>query len=439
MDPFPRHVGIDLSEFEAPDELAEAKYGLPRRVVFCKRCVVSNQRPNSAENEYALVAESKKSAIHIGEDEVCDACRLWEAKHETIDWEQREKQLRELCDKHRRDDGRYDCVVPGSGGKDSIYAAHLLKYKYGMHPLTVTWAPHIYTDWGWDNFQAWIHSGFDNILVTPNGKVHRLLTRLALETLLHPFQPFVFGQKTLAARMSVLHDIPLVFYGEHASEWGVPLAEAAEPRVNYGWFLSGGDDEAYISGVSIADLKAQFGLNINDLSPYLPMDPVEFERTGTEVHFLGYYEKWHHQANYYFAINNTGFRPSPERIPGTYGKYAGIDDKMDDFYYYTYSIKFGMGRATMDAAVEIRSGDIERDEGVALVGRYDGEFPERFADEVFRYVSLPPEEFPEASLMFEQPIMDREHFDHLCDRFRSPHLWRFENGRFTLRHRVGSA
>ena len=80
----------------------------PGEVVFCKRCVVSNQRPNSAENEYALVAESKKSAIHIGEDGVCDACKLWEAKHETIDWDQREKQLRELCAEHRRDDGRYE-------------------------------------------------------------------------------------------------------------------------------------------------------------------------------------------------------------------------------------------------------------------------------------------------------------------------------------------
>ena len=50
-----------------------------------------------------------------------------------------------------------------------------------MHPLTVTWAPHIYTEWGWKNFQSWIHSGLDNFLFTPNGRAHRLLTRLALE------------------------------------------------------------------------------------------------------------------------------------------------------------------------------------------------------------------------------------------------------------------
>jgi hypothetical protein len=77
---------------------------------------------------------------------VCDACRFAESKRQTIDWEQRERELQALCNKFRRDDGQYDCLVPGSGGKDSVYAAHVLKYKYGMHPPTVTWAPHIYTE-----------------------------------------------------------------------------------------------------------------------------------------------------------------------------------------------------------------------------------------------------------------------------------------------------
>ena len=91
--------------------------------------------------------ESKKKTIHFDEEGVCDACRYTEQKKTGIDWVEREKELEELCDRHRRSDGSYDCLVPGSGGKDSFYAAHILKYKYGMHPLTVTWAPHIYTNW----------------------------------------------------------------------------------------------------------------------------------------------------------------------------------------------------------------------------------------------------------------------------------------------------
>ena len=71
-----------------------------------------------------------------------------------------------------------------------------------MHPLTVTWAPTIYTDWGLRNFHRWIDAGHDNYLNTPNGKVHRLLSRLSVESMLHPFQPFILGQKTLAAKMA---------------------------------------------------------------------------------------------------------------------------------------------------------------------------------------------------------------------------------------------
>ena len=93
-------------------------------------------------------------------------------------------------------------------------------------------------------------------------------------------------------------------------------------------------------------------------------------------------------------------------------------------------------RATYDAAQEIRSGDITREEGVALSKRFDGEFPERFADEIFRYLSIPEKEFPEAFKMFEQPIMDYEYFMHLADTFRSPHLWKYEDGEWKLRHQV---
>ena len=98
--------------------------------------------------------------------------------------------------------------------------AHLLKYKYGMNPLTCTWAPHIYTDWGWKNHQAWIHAGFDNILFTPNGLIHKLLTRLAIEKLFHPFQPFMIGQKNFPPKIADLYNIQLIFYGENEAEYG---------------------------------------------------------------------------------------------------------------------------------------------------------------------------------------------------------------------------
>jgi N-acetyl sugar amidotransferase len=413
----------------------EAYYGMPSEVRFCRRCVISNQRPNSTV-EFKHTRDSKKATIGFDAEGVCDACRYTERKRGTIDWQARDRELRELCDRFRKTDGSYDCLVPGSGGKDSFYAAHKLKYEYGMHPLTVTWAPHMYTEWGWKNHQAWIHAGFDNYLCTPNGRVHRLLTRLAVENLFHPFQPFILGQKNLAPKMALLFDLPLVFYGENEAEYGNPIGDTNTSVRDNKYFAATDLSQVYLGGVSADELIGRYGLEKVDLDPYLPAHPDRLSERKVEVHYLGYYLKWHPQSCYYYAVEKGGFQASPERTPGTYSKYNSIDDRIDDFHYYTTYVKFGIGRATYDAAQEIRSGDITREEGVALVKRFDGEWPARFADEVFEYLTVRERELPAAHQQLEHPTMDRSYFMALADKFRSPHLWKREGGEWQLRRTV---
>jgi N-acetyl sugar amidotransferase len=420
----------------APDAIAsEAFYGLPEKIKFCSKCVISNQRPNST-IEHKHTHQSKKTTINFDENNICDACKVAEQKRHDIDWEERRRELQRLCDKYRSRNGSYDCLVPGSGGKDSFYQSWMLKYEFGMNPLTTTWAPHIYTDWGWRNFDRWIHSGFDNYLLTPNGRVKRLITRLAVENLFHPFQPFIFGQKSLAPKVAARFDIPLIFYGENEAEYGNPIADSTSAQRDYAYFSSTDDSELYLGGTSIQSLRDDYGVRDADLEVYRPSNPNDLRAKNIQVHYLGYYLKWHPQAAYYFAVENGGFEASPERTAGTYSKYNSIDDRIDDLHYYTTYIKFGIGRATYDASQEVRSGDLERDEGIALIRRYDGEFPERFAEQLFQYLSLSEKEFPQAAKRFEAPIMDRAYFDALANRFRSPHLWAHENGQWRLRRTI---
>ena len=143
--------------------------------------------------EFAKKTTKDTPTSAFGKDGICDACRYTKYK-ESIDWDFREKQLRVLCEKFRTKDNYYDVVVPGSGGKDSIYVSQVLKEEYGMTPLTVTWAPHAYTDIGLHNLDAWQETGVDNMLFTPNPKLHAALTRLAFLNLVNPFQPFIIGQ-----------------------------------------------------------------------------------------------------------------------------------------------------------------------------------------------------------------------------------------------------
>jgi len=378
-------------------------YGLPEEVRFCSKCTISNQRPSST-IEF-IAKDNIKKGIKVSSNNICDACKYNDVKNK-IDWEEREKKLISLCNKYRKSSG-YDCIIPGSGGKDSAYASHLLKYKYGMNPLTVTWAPHLYTDIGWKNFTNWIHvGGFDNILFTPNGKLHRLLTKLAFENLLHPFQPFIIGQKIIGPLMALKFNIPLVFYGENQAEYGNSIDENETPKMDKKFFSINDSKEIILGGLKIEEIIKKYNFNLNEFSPYIPPSINEIEQAGIEQQFLGYYVKWDPQECYYYATENTGFKSNTERTEGTYSKYSGIDDKTDPFHYYTTFIKFGIGRATYDAAQEIRNDKITREEGIALVKKYDSEFPNKYFKEFLEYIDL-----------------SEDKFWKILDSFRSPHLW----------------
>ena len=163
-------------------------FNLPKKVIFCKKCVSSNQLPRSIP-EFTHTKDRKGAKyLNFGTDGICDPCKV-HSQRDKIDWRSRENELITLLDKYRSKNNQYDCLVPGSGGKDSAMQAHLLKYKYGMNPLCITWPPILYTDYGRQNIQNFINvGGFDNLTFSPNGKVMRELTKLSIKNLFIHFK-----------------------------------------------------------------------------------------------------------------------------------------------------------------------------------------------------------------------------------------------------------
>ena len=359
-------------------------YNLPEKVFYCKKCTISNQRPR----------------ITFDKDGVCSACNFSDLKKNDFDWKKRESELKKLCDKFRKKN-RFDVIVPCSGGKDGSYVAHQLKNLYGMTPLCVTWSPLKYTEIGKTNLKNFIDSGFDHILQTPDPLVTKKLTELCFKFLGDPFQPFIYGQYNFPLTVATQQNISLIIYGENGEvEYGGDMKNAYKPTRTVGDQL-----KHYFSGIP-PESWSKYGLTEKDLSKFKAPSNEALQKNNTEVHFYSYYKFWDPQENFYYAKENCNYIPNPERNEGTFSKYASLDDKFDGFHFYLAYIKFGIGRCTQDTAHEIRDKKIDRQEGIALVKKYDGEFPKKYYKEFLEYCS-----------------MDEETFKKIIDSWRSDHIW----------------
>ena len=298
--------------------------------------------------------------------------------------------------KYRKNNGKFDVIVPSSGGKDSSVVAHKLKYKYNMNPLTVTWAPNIYTEIGLKNFQGLIHSGLSNILGTPNGIIHRKLTRESLIEIGDPFQPFIYGQVSFPVKVALQYDVSLIMDGENGEqEYGGSQKSSTES------FSKKDEIKFWFSNF---EASKWLRVLMKDIDIYMPPSFDEIKKKKlfgiAVIIIIGI-----HKITI-ITSKNTNFKPNPDgRSEGTYSKYASLDDAIDGFHYYFMYLKFGIGRATSDAGHEIR--DKQQDEGVKLVRKYDGEFPKKHFKTFLKYCDLSENEF-----------------NRICDKWRASHLWK---------------
>ena len=386
---------------------------LPKDVLWCKNCTISNQRPR----------------IVFDDNQICSACKNLEYKKNYIDWDLREKELIDTLDQYRKKDGSWDVLVPSSGGKDSGYVAHILKHKYNMNPLLVTWSPLQYTKIGLKNYDSLNYSGFTCIKASQNGYLNRKLSRLCLEEFGDAFHTFVLGQIYFPLHMAINFNIKLIFYGENGE-----VEYAGDPKAvdrpftdvleHQDWL------EGYLKGTTLKNLLNYASENKdyidNDLlkSPDLkfysaPKKEIIQRNECSKLFYFSYFQEWNPQENFYYCSDYTGFEPNPERTEGTFSKYSSLDDKFDGMHYYMRYIKFGLGRCCEDTAHEIRDGNISRDEGISLMQQYEGEFPSKYFNEFLNYLDI-----------------SEEFFWEIADSWRLDHLWEKNSNNWYLKHPI---
>ena len=345
------------------------------KIFWCKTCLNMSTRPRIEFN-------SKGS---------CNACLRTEEK-KTIDWGKRKDDLIKLLDKYRSKDGGFDCVVPCSGGKDGSHVAFNLKNKFGMNPLAVTIRPALSMDLGDKNLYNFIHSGFNHIHVTPNPKVMQVLNKYGFIEKGFPYYGWLIAIHTAVIRTAFNFNVPLIFYGEDGEvEYGGSIENKDRAMYDVDYmkrvYLEGGYEKVLKKAVEDGVLDS------NDL--YFFNFPNDDEIKSKDLSFThwSYFENWDSYDNYLTAKNHCGLIEKEDSNSGTFTNFAQNDQALYSLHAYLMYLKFGFGRATQDAGIEIRRNAMTRDQAINLVKIYDNMYPTEHINDYLEYYQMTKKEF----------------------------------------------
>lgn len=335
-------------------------------VFWCKNCLNMSTRPR----------------ISFDARGWCNACQ-WAEEKKRIDWSSRQQELLKLLERHRSKTGGFDCVVPVSGGKDGSYVSYKLKHEYGMHPLAITVTPPLSLELGDKNLRNYIESGYNHIQINPDAEAMRILNRTGFVEKGFPYYGWLVAIQAAVVRLSVNLNIPLLFYGEDGEvEYGGSTESKNRAIYDIEYmrriYLEGGHEKVLqASGLSQAQL-------------YFFQFPNEEERKGKELNIThwSYFESWDPYRNYLVAKEHCGLQEAEENNLGTFTNFSQNDQALYSLHAYLMYLKFGFGRATQDAGIEVRRGAMTREQAVNLVRLYDGHYPEEFIDIYLEYYQM---------------------------------------------------
>ncbi len=312
----------------------------------------------------------------------CNAC-VWTEKKKTLDWTSRQKELEQLLDKHRRSDGGFDCLVPVSGGKDGSYVAYNLKHKYGMNPLALTITPALALELGEQNLKAFVASGYNHITVNPAYEAMRVLNRVGLLEMGFPYYGWLISIQAGVVRMANKLGLGLIFYGEDGEvEYGGTTETDKNPIYDVQYMK-----KIYLEGGYEKVLK-ESGLPESDLFFFRFPDDEDLQRTPIDITHWSYFENWDPYRNYLVAKEHCGLKEAESSNAGTFTNFSQNDQALYALHTYFMYLKFGFGRATQDASIEVRRGAMDRQQAVNLVRLYDGHYPHEYIDTYLDYYRI---------------------------------------------------
>lgn len=367
----------------------------PQKTQYCSKCLYPKFSVNLA----------------FDRDGVCGACNLQAQMEELSEgfWEAREARWARLLEEAKaRSKCGYDCVVPVSGGKDSYYQVAKV-IEYGLKPLLVTYHGNNYLPEGQRNLDRMRDClGADHLVFGPSVPVLKSLNRGCFEIMGDMNWHCHAGIKIFPMQVAVRFRIPLVVWGEIT--WSVAGMFDLDDYVQYNKRTVFEHD---LRGYTIEDIAARSeGVELRDMHWLRMPSDREFEDSGTIGVYIGNFFKWDPNEHTQRMVDRFGFELASRPFERTYRMMSNLDDMHENgIHDYMKFVKFGYGRATDHASKDIRTGYMNREEGVEMVLKYDHIKPRRDLERWLEYVE-----------------MDESEFDRIADGFRDPRVWWIEKG-----------
>lgn len=340
-------------------------------MLYCKKCLMPNTRPGSIFND----------------EGICQACINFE-KRKSIDWKKRNEELVSLCNKFRRNDGYYDCIIPVSGGKDSHFLVYKMKIEMNMNPLLLTVGdPFTKTKAGLHNLKNLSETfNCDHVIFNLSTDVFRRVTRLSFEEFGEPLRFIEAAIYTVPFKMALRLNIPLVVFGENSAyEYGSTDKESASAK-----------DTIYKIFSSIYfDFWVERGFKKDELNVIAPLRDTELEKASDlEVIFMSYFEPWSSVTHYEIA-RKYGFKDLSgewER-DGCVENFEQIDSMGYMVHLWLKYPKFGFQRTTDIVSRRIREGRMSISEGKRLIMENDHKLDTKAMLDFINFLGYTPKQF----------------------------------------------
>ena len=336
--------------------------------------------------------------IEFDKDGACNICEGVKYKTENIDWKKRKLLLDKIIEDHR---GKYsyDCIIPFSGGKDSVFQLYYLVKEYKIKPLVIRFNHGFIRKTTQENVNMIFKKiGADFIDFTPNWKI---VKKVMLESFKRKTD-FCWhchtGIYSYPIRMALLHKVPLIFYGEPQAEFST----------YYNYTVDGLDYEnedrfnmLRTLGITAEDMhgmidKPDDPVDKRDLIPYTFPNIKELEKLNYQPVTLGSFIPWDHHKNTELIKKDLGWKIDElEGVPSEINQHGEkIECFMQGTRDYIKFLKRGYSRVSQINALNVRNNRTTPDEAKKINEKYDGRKPQSL-DIFLEYVGLSEEEFNE--------------------------------------------